>query len=126
MIFHQYSIDENLLDDSIAYFEGDQEVSAAAESMCEVLNNTQCPASLTSAKLREVFQYYLQRLSEEDEVEDDYMLKAAVISDEIYEKYGYESEEIDMAYQKYKDDVEDIALKIKEMTREALDNDDTS
>ena len=123
-VFTKYSLTESLFDDSIAYFEDDPEVSQNAESMCEVLNATLCPSTLTPARLREVFEYYVQRLT--DLEESDLMLKAAIISDEIWEKYGFESEEIDVAYQKYKEDVEDLALKIKEETSEALDSDDNT
>lgn len=123
-VFAKYSLTEALFDDSIAYFEDDPDVSQNAESMCEVLNSTLCPDSLTPAKLREVFQYYLDRLKVLEEA--DLMVKAAVISDEIWETYGFESEQIDVAYQKYKEDVEDLALMIKEETSEALDSEDNS
>ena len=123
-VFTKYSISEALFDDSIAYFEDDREVAQSAESMCEVLNSTQCPASLTPVRLREVFSYYLQRLSELDE--EDLMLKAALISDEIFERYGFESEEIDVAYQLYRSQVDDLAEQIKQETSAALESDDTT
>lgn len=123
-VFTKYSISEALFDDSIAYFEDDREVAQNAESMCEVINSTQCPASLTPAHLREVFTYYLQRLSELEE--EDLMLKAALISDEIFERYGFESEEIDVAYQLYRSQVDDLAEQIKQETSAALESDDTT
>ena len=123
-IFAKYHISEALFDDSIAYFEEDREVSQAAESMCEVLNSTQCPSSLTPTRLREVFTYYLSRLGELDE--EDMMLKAALISDEIFERYGFESEEIDVAYQLYRSQVDDLAEQIKQETTDALESDDNT
>lgn len=123
-VFTKYSISEALFDDSIAYFEDDREVAQNAESMCEVINSTQCPAALTPVRLREVFTYYLQRLGELEE--EDLMLKAALISDEIFERYGFESEEIDVAYQLYRSQVDDLAEQIKQETSAALESDDTT
>lgn len=123
-VFVKYGISEALFDDSIAYFEDDHEVAQSAESMCEVLNSTQCPNSLTPTRLREVFTYYLRRLGELDE--EDMMLKAALISDEIFERYQFESEEIDVAYQLYRSHVDDLAEQIKQETTDALESDDNT
>ena len=47
---------------------------------------------------------------------DEYLVLVAQVDDDIYRQYGFESEEIEKAYEAYESDLKDISSQLTEQT----------
>ena len=113
-----FGISEKIFEESVNYFDNDSELREYGEKLVQPL--TQEPGILLSKEeVRKILNFFSSR-AKENESEcldlDEYIVSNSQIEDEIFRTYKLEIEDVNFAFEKYKNDLEEIVEPLKNQT----------
>lgn len=98
-IIHQRGLSEGVVISSFSFYEEDEEVEDLQSKLGLVINEVEIPGKLTVDVVKDIYTYCHDRISAvSGEAFEDYAVRSTALEDELWEKYGFEAEEIERAY----------------------------
>lgn len=113
-VIREHSLTDSLVLASCAFYEGDEDVEDAKAKLGVLINDTKLPKELTLERTKDIFVYCRDRSSAllEDSF-SDFGIQSVALEDELYEKYGFEMEEVEKAYERYKRELHVLETQMK-------------
>lgn len=122
-ILKRYKLKEEDFNASLEYYNTDQDIIEAFDSMSEPFNTSRKPNDLTLAKTKRILEVYrnLETFNSADQI----ALQQSVIEDSIFEKWGYEKEQVEAAFTEYSEELHDIASELTMHTSQVFHDEDS-
>ena len=115
------NVTEETIDHSLFYYVKDADIEEAKKVVNEPINDVRLPESVTVEKTRDILAYFQEHLVAQDEDSlDEYLVATAQVEDEVFKEFGVESEVVEKAYEKYGEQLQEIADSLKYQTRFVL------
>lgn len=122
-VLKRYKLHEENFNDSLEYYNTDQDIIDAFDRMSEPSYTTRKPSDLTLAKTKRILEAY--RNLESSTSAEDIALQQSVIEDTIFERWGYEKEQVEAAYTEYSEELHDIASELTMHTSQVFHEEDS-
>jgi hypothetical protein len=103
-VLTRYKLTEEDFNASLEYYNTDHEIIDAFDCMSEPSFTTRKPNDLTLSKTKRIMEAY--KILESSTSPEDIALQQSLIEDTIFEKWGYEKEQVEAAYTEYIEDME--------------------
>jgi len=117
-VLQSLSLSETTVDRSLFYYVKDADIEAAKQLVNESINDTALPSSLTIEAARAVLTYFKTHLVARDEDGlDEYLVASAQVEDEVWREFGYESEQVEKAYELYAEELQEMTNGLVAQTR---------
>lgn len=117
-VLQSLSLSETTVDRSLFYYVKDADIEAAKQLVNEPINDTPLPASLTLEVTRTILTYFKTHLVARDEDGlDEYLVASAQVEDEVWREFGYESEQVEKAYERYAEELQEMTTGLVAQTR---------
>lgn len=118
-ITKQYRISKKYFEDSVNYYDSDPDLKEFGDQLVQPLPLKNSGKKLAKEETRVILNFYSARLKEfESECPDldEFMLINTQIEDEVYRTYKIEMEELNAAFEIYKNEMEEIVEPLKSQT----------
>jgi hypothetical protein len=98
-MIQQRGLSESMVISSFSFYEEDEDIEDLQGKLGVVINEVPIPSNLTVDVVKDIYTYCHDRLSAvSGEAFEDYAVRSTALEDELWEKYGFEAEEIERAY----------------------------
>jgi len=104
----QKGLSRDVYDNSVRYYKHEPTVYEAEREIKIPLNKGQIPQSITPDKVREILEFYRERLQNEQPESDTLPILLTMIEDDIYRMFGVEFEVVERAYDYYWQDLQEF------------------
>jgi thymidylate synthase len=128
-VLKKYRIAKEIFEESVNFYDSDEELKEYGENIVKPNNQELPPTKLSMSDTNKILQYFANKLREKNSDcldFDEYLVITSQIEDEIYKAYRIEIEEVNNAFEKYKDHLEDVVESMKQQTSSILASTDTS
>lgn len=113
-VIREYSLTDALVLASCAFYEGDDDIEEAKSKLGVLINDTKLPKELDLEKAREIFLFCREKsMSLMEDSFGDFVVQGVALEDELWERYGFEMEQIEKAYEKYKRELHHLETQMK-------------
>ena len=117
-VLKSMGLSETVVDRSLFYYLKDADIEAAKQLVNEPINNTNLPAGLTVEVAKDILTYFQTHLVAQDEDGlDEYLVTSAQVEDEVWRDFGFESEEVEKAYERYASELQEMTDGLVAQTR---------
>lgn len=117
-VLQSLHLSETTVDRSLFYYVKDADIEASKQLVNELINDTTLPSSLTLEVTRDILAYFQTHLVARDEDGlDEYLVASAQVEDEVWREFGYESEEVEKAYERYAEELQEMTNGLVAQTR---------
>ena len=117
-VLKKYKLTEEDFNASIEYYNTDHDIIVAFDLMSEPFYTTSKPNDLTLFKTKRIMEAY--RVLESSTSAEDMLLQQSVLEDNIFERWGYEKEQVEAGFVEYSDELQDIASELTMQTSQVF------
>ena len=113
-VIREHNLTDALVLASCAFYEGDEEVEEAKAKLGVLINDTKLPKDLDLEKAKDIFLFCRERSN--SMMEDsfgDFVVQGVALEDELWERYSFEMEQIEKAYERYKRELHLLETQMK-------------
>ena len=113
-VIQQRGLSENIVISSFAFYDQDEDIEDLQFKLGKAINEVPVPSRLTVEVVNDIYTYCHDRTSTvSGEAFEDYAVRSTALEDELWEKYGFEAEEIERAYAEYKTELSRLETQFK-------------
>ena len=124
-----YRLGKEIFEESVNFYDSDIEMKEYGENLIKPIGQIMAPTKLSKNDTNKILQYFSNKLKEKNSEcldFDEYLVITSQVEDEIYKAYRIEIEEVTAAYEKYKDDLEEVVEAMKMQTSSIMASTDNS
>jgi len=122
-VLKRYKLKEEDFNASLEYYNTDHDIIEAFDLMADPFFTTRKPNDLTLNKTKRILEAY--RNLESSTSAEDIALQQSLIEDTVFEKWGYEKEQVEAAYAKFSEDLHDIASELTMQASQVFHEEDS-
>ena len=113
-VIRQWKLSESLVISSFSFYEEDEEIEEAQGKLGVAVNDTTIPGSLSVELVKDIYTYCHDRATlNTGESFEDYAVRSTELEDELWERFGFEAEEIEKAYSEYRRELSNLETQFK-------------
>lgn len=99
----EFGMSDSVVLASCNFYEGDDDIDDAKRKLSILINSVRLPRSFDLDKAKEVYLFSWDKSREIlNDSYGDFMVRNAALEDEVWERFGYEMEEVEKAFEHYK------------------------
>ena len=118
-MIRELDLTEALVISSCAYYDGDEDIDEAKTKLGVVINEARVPAALDLAKAQEIYLFCRDKSSEAlDDSYYDLTVRNVSMEDEVWEIFGFEMEEVEKAFERYRRELKSLETRLKLQMRQ--------
>jgi hypothetical protein len=129
MVLKTFRLPKSIFEESVNFFDSDEELKEFGENLIKPIPRLAQQTKLSMGDTKRILEYFSTKLKEKNyeclDV-DEYLVLTSQIEDEIYKAYRIEIEELNSAYEKFKDSLEEIVEPMKMQTSSIMASSDNS
>ena len=120
VVLSNHGLNEEILAESYKHYENDIEIRSAISKLCTV--ETHKYSSLINRKLEEILKFYITRVEEfQEDDPNELNILMKILEDDMYDEFGCEPEELEVAVSKNSTGIESLIRVIKDSNENFLE-----